>query len=431
MKGKLNLFQATMLRWRELHPYSAVHVVRVAQPLDAARLERAIDEHLEQLGLTGLRVDRHRRRYEWAGGPAATHIRVLPGGREPLAVVCREIERELNIAFAANGRVDPFRFFAVDDGPSFHLGVAYDHFVGAGDSMVSLLRGFVGRYADEPAPAASAPLRLYAPTYARLFRRQLWPFLKGLTSLPGLARNCRRSFRPRYAAPDDGYNAFVHFRVNPPEHAALTRIATAWDATPQDLMLAILLKALSPLAPQRWRAPKRNELAVASIVNVRRDLGAEAENAFAPYLASFRVSHPVPDDMGLRDLVAAVSAQTNRIKRGKLYLQTLLALGVSGFEWRFLSAKRRQRFFAKHYPLCAGITPLSVSPLWPTVRGDATPIEYLRAVSTGPLAPMIVALTTTGDVVHAGVSFRTTVFGREAVDGIAAAMLRSIRTLWR
>ena len=429
MKGKLNLFQATMLRWRELHPYSAVHVVRVAQPLDATRLERGINGHLEQLGLTGLHVDRHRRRYEWAGGPAATHVRVIAGGSDPLAVVCCEIERELNIAFAADGSIDPFRVFAVDGGPSFHLGVAYDHFVAAGDSIVQLLRGIVGLYADEHVPAATAPVRLYAPTYAWLFRRQLWPFLKGLTSLPRLARNCRRSFRPRYAASHDGYNAFVHFRLDPPEHAALTSIATAWKVTPQDLMLAILLKALSPLAPQRWLAPKRNELAVASIVNVRRDLGAEAENAFAPYLASFRVSHPVPDDVGLRDLVAAVSAQTNRIKRGKLYLQTLLVLGVAGFEWRFLSVKQRQRFFAKHYPLCAGITPLSVSPLWPAAGGGATPVEYLRAVSTGPLAPMIVALTTAGDVVHAGVSFRTTVFGREAIDGIAAAMLHSIRTL--
>ena len=29
MKGRLNLFQAAILRWRALHPYNAVHVVRV------------------------------------------------------------------------------------------------------------------------------------------------------------------------------------------------------------------------------------------------------------------------------------------------------------------------------------------------------------------------------------------------------------------
>ena len=428
MKGKLNLFQATMLRWRELHPYSAVHVVHVAQRLDAQRLESEISRHLEELGLTGLHLDR-RRRYEWAGGPAATRLLVLAGGADPVAVVCGEIERQLNIAFAADGHIDPFRFFAVDDGSSFHLGVAYDHFVAAGDSMVLLLRGIVGRYSGENGPPASSAPRLSAPTYFRLFMRQAWPFLKGLAWLPDLARNCRRSFRPRYAVPQDGYNAFTHFRVHAPEHETLARVATAWEVTPQDLLLAILLKVLSPLVPQRWRAPKRNELAVASIVNIRRDLGAEAENALAPYLASFRVAHPVPDNMQLRDLVDAVSAETQRIKRGKLYLQTLLALGFAGLEWRLLSLKRRQRFFAKHYPLCAGITPLGIGPLWPAAGANPAPAEYLRAVSTGPLAPMVLALTLVGDVINVGISFRTTVFRRDAIDGMAAAMIHAIKAL--
>ena len=34
MNGRLNLFQTGMLRWRDLYPYNAVHVVRVDAPLD-------------------------------------------------------------------------------------------------------------------------------------------------------------------------------------------------------------------------------------------------------------------------------------------------------------------------------------------------------------------------------------------------------------
>ena len=33
-----NFFQRMMLRWRELHPYNPVHVVRVPVALDAERL---------------------------------------------------------------------------------------------------------------------------------------------------------------------------------------------------------------------------------------------------------------------------------------------------------------------------------------------------------------------------------------------------------
>ena len=43
MKGRLNLFQAAMLRWRSLHPYSAVHAVRIDRPLDAKRLSAGFD----------------------------------------------------------------------------------------------------------------------------------------------------------------------------------------------------------------------------------------------------------------------------------------------------------------------------------------------------------------------------------------------------
>ena len=61
--------------------------------------------------------------------------------------------------------------------------------------------------------------------------------------------------------------------------------------------------------------------------------------------------------------------------------------------------------------------------------GRAPGPDYIRAVSTGPLAPMILAFTMVGDVINVGITFRTTVFRRDAVEGIAAAMLQSIRTL--
>ena len=133
--------------------------------------------------------------------------------------------------------------------------------------------------------------------------------------------------------------------------------------------------------------------------------------------------------MPLRELAAAVHAQSGRTKEGKRYLQTLIAMGIAGMEWRFLSTPQRQRFFAKHFPVCAGTTPLAVDALWAGGGGRSSGLDYVRAVSTGPLAPMILAFTMVGDVINLGISFRTTVFRRDAVDGLAAAMLDSIRTL--
>src|SRR6516162_6423214 len=87
VKGRLNLFQAAMLRWRALHPYNATHALRIDRPLDAARLSMVIDGELEAAGLTGLALDAKRERFEYAGGAQRTALAVVPGGEEPLQIL--------------------------------------------------------------------------------------------------------------------------------------------------------------------------------------------------------------------------------------------------------------------------------------------------------------------------------------------------------
>ena len=198
MRGRLNLFQATMLRWKELHPYSAVHAVNVAAPLDAARLESAIARELEVRGLTRLTLDAARGRYDYAGGAAPVSLAILPGGADPRRVLEAAIEHELNVAFPADGAIDPFRFFAVDVGLSFELGLAYDHFVAGGDSIVLLLQSILARYEQGDAAAQGPVPGLYPDTFSRLLLRHAGAVLRGIVSIPRLAMNCRRSHRPRY-----------------------------------------------------------------------------------------------------------------------------------------------------------------------------------------------------------------------------------------
>ena len=55
--------------------------------------------------------------------------------------------------------------------------------------------------------------------------------------------------------------------------------------------------------------------------------------------------------------------------------------------------------------------------------------DYLRAVSTGPLCPLVLAVTTARDALHVGVSFRTAAFSRADVDGVIAGFKRCIESL--
>jgi hypothetical protein len=430
VKGRLNLFQASMLRWRELHPYTAIHAVRVERALDAARLTAGIDAQLEALGLTGFALDVRRRRYEYAGGPAHTRLAVHSGGSHPIGALEQTIERALNEPFARDGRLDPFRFFCIDNGAWFHLGLAYDHVVAGGDSIVVLMAGIVARYSgDPPAAPRRGSLERYPATCARLFLRHAGSALTGLRFLPGMAASCRRTVRPRYPRGDDPRNGFAYRRLDSPRVTGLVATARSWGVSVNDLSLAIVLDAMAPLAGDRPPVARRHELAVASIVNLRREFQSDPNTTFGQFLSAFRVSHPVPAGIPLRQLAREVHADTARVKAGKLYLQSLLGIAMSGVLWRFLSGTQRARFYAKNYPTWGAITPVNVDAHWAGAGGRMPPPEYMRAVSTGPLAPIVVAVTTAADVLHAGISYRTAAFTPAEAARLADAIIAGFQHL--
>ncbi|HZI82464.1 MAG TPA: hypothetical protein VFF44_01040, partial [Casimicrobiaceae bacterium] len=221
-------------------------------------------------------------------------------------------------------------------------------------------------------------------------------------------------------------NGFQSYRVGPEELAALLRTAKAWRMTMNDLVLAMLLRALSAVVPREGR---RSELGVASIVNLRGEFESDAHNTFGLFLASLRISHPVPAGIELRPLADDVHAETERIKKEKLYLQTLLALGWTAVAWRFLSSERRRRFLAKHYPIWVGVTSLNIDALWPEGSTPGAPFEYTRAVPTGSLAPVAFAITTFRGAMQVGVSFRIADVSADTAAAIASGFLDQIRGL--
>ena len=415
-----------MLRWRELYPYNAVHVAELPGPFEAGRLERTIAAHLEALGLTGLTLDAEGRRYDFAGGPASVSLTVIPGGADPRAALNAAIERELNVPFAADGRLDPFRFFAVTAGDTFHLGIAYDHFVAGGDSIVALLKGMAGRYAG--GAESWQALDVHPPAYARLFLRNAGYWYIGQFWLPAMILRARRSARPRYPWGDAPTNGFASIDLDAPTYAAVVGTARAWGVTQNDMLLAMLLKTLGPEVTGR-EGQRRNEIAIASVINIRKGFVPGPEHTFGQFLSSFLVSHPVPPEVSLRVLASEMHRQTQRVKRRKLFLQTLYAIAFGGFAWRYMTPSQRKHMYAKNYPVWAGMTMLNVEAIWKSRNGGVPILSYLRAGSTGPFSPLVLTPASVGGHLRIGVSYRTAAFQPEDIARICSAFVNCARNL--
>lgn len=424
--GRFNLFQRMMLRWSELHPYNPVHVIQIRQPLDAQRLRERIGDQLEAAGLTGLKIDRRHRRFRYEGGPAIVDLLVSTGG-DASATLSRAIETEFNAPFASTSPVQPFRFRVVDAEGCFHLALVYDHFVAGGLSVARLLtaiaRDYVGR------ANAAVPTDLYPPTYRHLLMRRPLATARAALAVPRMVASAQRGFRPPCTDANNMVNEFMRFRIDGQQTGALNKARTAWNVTLNDLLLAILLKAFASQFPQRRGARRRNELAVASILSMRGDIAVETERAFSPFLAAFRVGHPMPDDITLRSVAEHVHSESARTRRGHLYLKSILVLGASALVWRLLTPRRRGRLYSKHYPTVAGLTTLNVDGIWAAAGGTEEFVEYLRAVPTGPLCPIVFAVTTVHDHLEVGVAFRPAIYERQVVEEITAEFRRCVDRL--
>ncbi|MBI5633757.1 MAG: hypothetical protein HZA15_09800 [Nitrospirae bacterium] len=424
MAGRLNTFQKAMLQWNDIHPYNAVHIVRVMQYLDRAHLTNAINAEIGDLGLGGFSINRRKGTYTFTGGHEGIELRFVDAGADIASVLSHEAEAELNRPFPVNAP-SPFRFFAVDCPDSFYFGLVYFHAIAGAESIALLLQCLVQRYRERGRRPYSLPLDLYPkPSNVKPFIRP--SLLAGqFRQMLRQIENLRGSCRPRYHKTEDHKNAFKTFVIRQEQFQKIVATAKRWGVTLNDFFLAVILRSVSPLAEARFRAPRRRQISAASIANIRKDLKVDVSRTFGLFLGSFSVSHEVPEGISLESLARDLQRQTDLVKKYKTYLLSPLELKAAEFLVRMLGSGRRSRFYTRNYPLWAGITNMNLNTIWPQGQGDG-PGDYLRGVSTGPITPCVFAITTVGEKVNVGVSYRTAVFRPEDMEGIVNRFIHAI-----
>jgi len=428
MRGELNTFQRAMLQWNSLRPYNAVHVVRIAGPLEMARLRQVIETTLHRRGISRLLLDRRHGTYEYQPGQAPIAIREAGEVGAHQAELTAALEHELNTPFQIDGPFCPIRFFVLVEREEFLLGAAYFHPIADGESMILLLRGAVSAYLGDTGTYPCDPFFCHPPRHDRWWQYRPGLILRKLLAVPFEIRMHRRSIRLRMREADDQRTQVRLMRVGGETVATLVARAKAWGVTVHDLLLALLMQAVAPLAPRRSGKSRRRNITVGSIVNVRGDCGVDREQTFGLFLGSFVVSHPVPQGIELRALATDLRGQTARIKRHKLFLATPLELALAGCFFNLYSTKRQEQFYHKYHPLAGGISNMSLDAYWQSGE-KVKPLDYFRVVATGPTTPLVLSTTTWNRGMTLAISYRPGVFTPAGIDALEEQLGAGLRQL--
>lgn len=428
MAGRLNVFQRTMLLWNELHPYNAVHVVEVPSVLQIERLQEIVAKTIEYHKLTGLKIDSEAGTYHYHGGEFEQRIATVSNEGEPTGALKNEIRKQLNRKFDLGDKATPFRFFALPMESSFFLGVSYFHAVAGAESIVLLMQSVVGSYIENNGKTLPLPMDIYPPTYRGWLCRHPGVLFRKLLNLPSLILKLKDSMRLRYKDEMDVENGFELFSLTSLQLNMLLLASKSWGITLNDLFLALLLKVFEPLREHRVYSSRRRQFSVGTIVNLRRDMEVDSHKTFGLFLGSFVVTHEVPEDISLRSLATDVREQTKVIKKQRRYMGSSIDLLSAQRSLRFLNMERKKKFYQKHYPLWGGITNMNLNSIW-SQTDEANPVDYMRAVSTGPATPLVLSITTVRDIVNIGMSYRTTVFSEADIEFIRTRFLELVQQI--
>jgi hypothetical protein len=71
---------------------------------------------------------------------------------------------------------------------------------------------------------------------------------------------------------------------------------------------------------------------------------------------------------------------------------------------------------------------MNLNALWAQPEGKPV-VDYFRAVSTGPVTPLVLSVTTAGDRMNIGLTCRTTVFSAATIATMKDDFLQLVRSL--
>lgn len=393
---ELNIFQRVMLMWEEIHSYNAAHALRIEGRADRERLQDAIDQTCRARGIGDVMVDPSERILIWSP-PSAIKCEGVddpPGQGDSLA---RLLAEGLNTPFK-HGPSSPFRWSILEEprGDGHLVVLVYRHVVADGRSIERFLGEVMRRYTMPAANQDAGPAREVSRVPANL--PTAWGGrVRGFLRSAWLTQRIRRGFSfPERETVDNSIHVVLR-SAEPGLAAGIAAACRRFGIGVTDLFLAALASAIVESPAYRSLGDNAPGFGLGTVVSDRsahpvngvRQLGVRLHNLVV------MINRP---RSGFDNVLRDIAAQTSWYKMRPRAVETVSTIRIRWAKhvWPRLGIRNERASYRKYFPICAGVSPVRVDA---DRFGPAAPAvgRYIRAVPTGPTAPVVVAPTIFGD----------------------------------
>ena len=428
---RLNVFQQSMLRWDRLHPYNAVHAVRVRGPANADALRDAAWAVAKSAELGEFAVNWFRTAYEYRP-PQFIRVQEVAPGRSTEARLTEIVTEELNTPFPGDVH-HPIRWTVFNEpgGDGHYVVVCYHHAVSDAFGIERFLAAVLRRYLGLPAGSEDARLT------TRLMRldRSLRP-KAGL--IDHLVAHIRLSIRHReirraHKMPDErlgGDYTAVALRTAP--DGLMERLAAGCKrrgAGVNDAFLAAFAFMIAQQTPDRHTSRRRRYIAMATVVSARKHLPPEQAEDFGVCLSSIIVVLRRPD-VPIDELLRDVARQTLVLKANpsRAAAETNLRYFAIRWLWWTAAVKHERRSYRRVFPICGGVSTVRVDE---SRFADLAPhvTRYVRACPAGPVMPLLLGPTVFSGRLELGLTYRIASRTREQAGALLDGIISKLEEL--
>jgi hypothetical protein len=440
----INAFQRLLRSWDLVHPYNAAQVMELRAPVDPAAASTAWGWALDACGLGRVTAGRWLYQHVGLNGEMARYpVRPLPAGT-PLEA---HLSAELNRPFADPGE-PPFRPFVLPDpaAGTWHFGVVYQHWVADSVAVRLLLQRWMHAMFDREGDPAAAGVVLAGPRGGPV-RLPHAPVRHADTGYIGLA-----SRSPGYEAAEPSVLSLIrrHLRyrrarkvvtMGDRDYPVGVALAEAAGLIPRlvaeahrrsvrvnDLFLAAAARAADHRVPTQ-RRKNRPDLAVGSIVDLRPLARGALDGLFGLFLGFSEVVCR-PADLRSPDALVSTVARQNRLTRLRGVWPSSIGWLLAALATRpFVPGHRLYGFIRKETPIVAGVSNVNLNRTWVAEDQPGLVVRYRRISPTGPLAPVVFAVTTLGDDLQLSLTYRSALLTDAQAHDLLAAFLAELRAL--